>query len=92
MMMTSPIRLPLSKELPLPMAKVKTQRDKNTGKVRVADKAQRNFADTDSRGSCRTEKTFVQGYNAQVAVDSEYQIIVATDVTNNPTDDPLKKY
>ena len=76
------------KELPLPMAKVKTQVDKNTGNVRVADKAQRNFTDPDSR-IMPYQKTFVQGYNAQVAVDSKHQIIVATDVSNNPTDDSL---
>jgi len=73
------------KEQPLPMAKVKTQREKNTGKVPVADKAQRNFTDPDSR-IMPYQKSFVQGYNAQVAMDSEHQIIVATDVTNNTAD------
>jgi hypothetical protein len=38
------------------------------------------------------QKTFIQGYNAQVVVDSEHQIIVATDVTNSPTDDSQLKY
>ena len=70
------------------MAKVKTHVDKHTGKERVADKAQRNFTDPDSR-IMPYQQTFVQGYNAQVAVDSKHQIIVATDVSNNPTDDPL---
>lgn len=72
----------------LPMAKIKTELDENTGNARVAGTAQRNFTDPDSR-IMPYQRTFVQGYNAQVAVDSEYQIIVATDVTNNPTDDPL---
>lgn len=77
-----------AKEPPLPMAKVKTEVDPKTGKEHVADRAQRNFTDPDSR-IMPYQKTFVQGYNAQVAVDSKHQIIVATDVTNNPTDDPL---
>ena len=72
----------------MPMAKVKTEPDPQTNKERVADDAQRNFTDPDSR-IMPYQKTFVQGYNAQVAIDSEYQIIVATDLTNNPTDDPL---
>jgi hypothetical protein len=33
------------------------------------------------------QKTFIQGYNAQIAVDSKYQVIVATELTNVPTDD-----
>jgi len=77
-----------AKEQLLPMAKVNTDLDETTGKEHVADKAQRNFTDPDSR-IMPYQKTFVQGYNAQVAVDSKHQIIVATDVTNNPTDDPL---
>lgn len=77
-------------EEPLPMAKIKIEVNQNTGTERVADKAQRNFTDPDSR-IMPYQKTFVQGYNAQVAVDSKHQIIVATDVTNNPVDDPLLK-
>jgi len=69
----------------LPMAKVKTDVDPKTGKEHVADRAQRNFTDPDSR-IMPYQKTFVQGYNAQVAMDSEHQIIVATDVTNNTAD------
>lgn len=72
----------------LPMAKVKTELNTKTGNEKVADDAQRNFTDPDSR-IMPYQKTFVQGYNAQLAVDSEHQIIVATDVSNNPTDDPL---
>ena len=52
---------------------------------------ERNFTDPDSR-IMPYQKTFVQGYNAQVAVDSAYQIIVATGVSNNPTDDALLPY
>ena len=72
----------------LPMARVKTELDAKTGKTKVADDAQRNFTDPDSR-IMPYQKTFVQGYNAQVAVDSAHQIIVATDLTNHPTDDAL---
>ena len=72
----------------LPKAKVKTKLDRKTGKEKIDDSAQRNFTDPDSR-IMPYQKTFVQGYNAQVAVDSTHQIIVATALTNNPTDDPL---
>ncbi len=72
----------------LPKAKVKMETDPTTGQEQVANSAQRNFTDPDSR-IMPYQKTFVQGYNAQIAVDSAHQIIVATDVTNNPTDDPL---
>lgn len=75
-------------EKQLPMARVKTEPDAKTGKEKVADSAQRNFTDPGSR-IMPYQKTFVQGYNAQVAVDSAHQIIVATDLSNNPTDDPL---
>lgn len=75
----------------MPMAKVKTETNAKTGKDEVADDAQRNFTDPESR-IMPYQKIFVQGYNAQVAVDSEHQIIVATDLTNNPTDDELLPY
>jgi transposase len=72
----------------LPKARIKTEPDPKTGKDVVADSAQRNFTDPESR-IMPYQKTFVQGYNAQLAVDDQYQIIVATDLTNNPTDDEL---
>jgi len=34
------------------------------------------------------DKSFVQGYNAQAAVDSAYQVIVATMVTSQAADSP----
>jgi transposase len=51
-------------------------------------KAQRNFTDPDSRimpdGSHKG--SFVQGYNAQVAVDGEAQVIVAAELTQETND------
>jgi transposase len=49
------------------------------------DKAQRNFTDPDSR-VLLTRDGFIQGYNAQAAVDSHAQIIVAQDLTNSTSD------
>ena len=74
----------------IPMAKVKTTTDAQ-GKERVDDSAQRNFTDPESR-IMPYQKTFVQGYNAQIAVDSTHQIIVATDLSNHPKDDDLLKH
>ena len=52
------------------------------------DKAQRNFTDPESRIMKSAEKSFIQGYNAQAAVDSEYQVVVAAMVTNQAADAP----
>jgi transposase len=52
------------------------------------DKAQRNFTDPESR-IMKSADSFIQGYNAQAAVDSEYQVIVATMVTDQARDAPL---
>jgi transposase len=49
------------------------------------DKAQRNFTDPDSR-VLLTKDGFVQGYNAQAAVDGHAQIIVAQGLTNSMSD------
>jgi transposase len=45
-----------------------------------------NFTDADSRIMVDSNKSFVQAYNAQAAVDSESQVIVANDVTNQSND------
>ncbi len=50
-----------------------------------ADKAQRNFTDPDSR-ILKTRDGFIQGYNAQAAVDAEHQIIVSHALTNSTSD------
>jgi transposase len=48
-------------------------------------KTQRNFTDPDSR-IIKTRDGFIQGYNAQAAVDGAAQIIVAHGLTNNGSD------
>jgi transposase len=50
-----------------------------------SDKAQYNFTDPESRVMKRADE-FMQGYNAQVAVDGAHQIIVAQHVTTNASD------
>lgn len=52
-------------------------------------KAQRNFTDPDSRILLDSRKAFVQGYNAQLAVDAEHPIIVAEDVVQQTNDKNL---
>jgi transposase len=49
------------------------------------DKAQRNFTDPDSR-IMKSGDGFIQGYNAQAAVDADHQVIVAQGLTNNAAD------
>ena len=51
-------------------------------------KAQRNFTDPESRimPDGANKGSFVQGYNAQIAVDSQTQIIVAADLTQQTND------
>jgi transposase len=50
------------------------------------DKKQRNFTDPESRIMVTGRKSFEQCYNAQAAVDSKAQIILAADVSANATD------
>jgi hypothetical protein len=60
------------------------------GLARKADgtpttKAQRNFTDPDSH-LMKSDGHYIQGYNCQLAVDSDHQVIVATGVSNQPPD------
>jgi len=48
-------------------------------------KAQRNFTDPESR-ILKTRDGYIQGYNAQAAVDGEDQVIVAHTLTNSSSD------
>ena len=49
-------------------------------------KAQRNFTDPQSRIMRSRSDGWVQAYNAQAVVDEQAQVIVATDVSADPTD------
>jgi transposase len=47
--------------------------------------AQRSFTDPDSRGQ-QAGRSYIQGYNAQIAVDERSQVIVSQHVTNAAAD------
>ena len=47
--------------------------------------AQRNFTDSESR-IMKSGKDYVQGYNGQIVVDEAQQVIVAAELTNQPSD------
>jgi transposase len=49
------------------------------------EKVQRNLTDSESR-LMKSGEVFIQGYNAQAAVDSHQQIIVAQNLTNSGSD------
>jgi transposase len=56
------------------------QAGKDPAHATPAPKAQRNFTDPESKIQ-KTADGFIQGYNAQAAVDAHAQVIVAQDVT-----------
>jgi hypothetical protein len=60
------------------------------GLARKADgtptsRTQRNFTDPDSH-LMKSDGRYIQGYNCQLAVDSDHQVIVAIGVSNQPPD------
>ena len=71
-------------------AREQAERAKAQGKAHPEvpeEKAQRNFTDPDSRiMPAPVGKEFLQAYNCQAAVDSAHQVIVAADVTSQPSD------
>ena len=72
-------------------AEARLEAEKRPGKgekdATPPDKTQRNFTDPDSRiMPAPGGKHFIQAYNAQAAVDSANQVIVAAEVTNKTTD------
>lgn len=65
--------------------KKKSGRPPAPPKAEPDGKAQRNFTDPESR-VMPTKSGFIQGYNAQAAVDGAHQIIVAQTLTNSSSD------
>jgi transposase/Sec-independent protein translocase protein TatA len=61
---------------------------KREGPVKPPPTAQWNFTDPESRIMRSADKSFIQGYNAQLAVDAETQVVVAADLTNQAADCP----
>jgi transposase len=66
-------------------AKAKPGRKPKSASAEPDNKSQRNFTDPDSR-VMPTKSGFIQGYNAQAAVDATCQIIVAQTLTNSSSD------
>ena len=58
---------------------------KDPAEAKVPDKAQKNFTDPESK-ILKASDGFIQGYNAQIAVDAAHQVIVACDVVPHGND------
>jgi transposase len=63
----------------------KTGKPPTPPKAEPDGKAQRNFTDPESR-ILKTKDGYIQGYNAQAAVDGAHQIIVAQTLTSSSSD------
>jgi transposase len=72
--------------------KPEVEKEKRTPKraeqPKPSPRTQYNFTDPDSRIMLSSDKSFIQAYNAQAAVDAQSQIIVAADLTNQAADAP----
>jgi len=68
-------------------AKEEAEKEKRPPKP-PAPTSQRNFTDPESR-ILKTSEGFIQGYNAQAAVDAGSQVIVAQDVVAQQNDAPM---
>lgn len=64
------------------------RKPKDPATVVPKETAQRGFTDPDSRIMKSGTGEWVQGYNAQAAVDCDHQVIVACDLTNMAADAP----
>ena len=70
---------------PAPDDDLPLHRPQTTKEGTPTPKAQRNFTDSESKIMVR-DGAYLQGYNAQIAVDDGHQIIVAAAVSNQPPD------
>jgi transposase len=67
--------------------KPRGRRPSDPGQAKPKDRTQRNFTDPESRiMKCGSTGSFEQCYNAQAAVDSAFQVIVAVEVTDQAND------
>jgi transposase len=70
---------------PGPSSGMRERGNRKCGDATVPDKAQRNFTDPDSRIQ-PSEGGMIAGYNGQIAVDHDHQVIVAQRLATNPAD------